>query len=231
MTTLPFTPWQNENEKSSYPFSDTADVLRYPNLLGVFVDANFIQFSGYIPVLQSIEISAAEVVLDILCDSGAYVFTHTKADFISGKKYIRLMVGSDRYIGKLVFGTGFLDLFDNFLGRKLILNFPFSSATVVNIPKKDGLYSLNGLYGTVALTTTNDLFINVDGDNVTWNAAGILDNVPLDGIPLKQINLTPPDEVGNITLSGSKYIKVNGNIDGKVRVFAVTDSVNTKPSI
>ena len=210
--------WQNEAALSNHPFELELEVK------DVIVDAKFVQFDNFIPVLNHIEVERNSLRLTITFDYGQNnSVLLLKSDFIQGDKYkcVRIYDPSGyRYMGTLTIGAGAYNLWDLYVGRKLTYNIPFASYIVRSIPSKDAVYLFDDSFGDIELGRTLDdttIFYNTAAlennstglNAIIFNAVGghaidVVENV--NGI--KKINLVPPDN-NNITLSSNEVIKIN----------------------
>ena len=212
--------WRNENSLSGYPLVIETP---YPALL---VDAKFVQFDNFIPILSTVLVDAAKITLSIIFDYGKHTSIElTAAAYASGEasRHVRIyQPDTGRYLGSLTFGTGAGDLWNSALGSLLTLNVLFSAETVLSIPKQDAVYTFDSNYGAVVLGRgENDttIFYNtarVAGFNsITFNAVGghsvntnTIKNVPSPGPQgLRKINLVSP-VANNINLVSNDVVKV-----------------------
>lgn len=201
--------WQNENALSSYPFDE--DIFS----TDFIVDAKFIQFDGFIPILNSVIVDADKIILSVTFDYGTNeIITYLKSDFLNSvlKKHLRIYTpDNSRYLGVLVFGEGLAVLWNTAVGRKYVVNRSFSVAAIINIPKNAGVYTLDGLYGAVNLSRTAEdktIFYNTSNTNntITFNAVANHEVVDTSSV-LKKINLVSPVD-NNINLASNDVIKI-----------------------
>lgn len=217
MATIFDLEWENQNGVSSYPFLIDAP------LNNIVVDASFIQFENFIPILNYVQVSAASLTFNIIYDTGISNFTLTQSDYNSGLNFIRLFA-STRYIGRLVFGPGVNTLWNNYVGQQINFNLPFVSTTVRGISNTCGVFSISGLYGGIEFTRTTldeNIFFNTASNNVTFNAVA---NNQFPTTPpaqaLKLLNLLAPVD-NNIFLSSSDVVQISGNSTGSIAVSLV----------
>lgn len=214
--------WQNESSLSNHPFDVELDIR------DVIVDARFVQFDNFIPVLNYIEVERDLVRFTITFDDGINNSGSVKkTDFSQDDKYkcVRIYSASNyRYLGTITVGTGLYELWDAYVGRKLTYNTRFARYVTRSIPSKDAVYLFDGSFGDVELgRTAGDTTIfyntvkleqNIAGLNaLVFNAVGghSIDTVGvING--LRKINLVPPAN-NNITLSSNEVIKMSVSND------------------
>lgn len=204
--------WQNENSLSGFPLLQETD---YPSFL---VDAKFVQFDSFVPILSTVFVNTDSLTLTIIFDYG----THTaidllKSNYLLGEAYQNLRIyqpGTNRYLGMLVFGNGPVDMWNTSTGSLMKFNIPFAPATVRSVPKQDAVYTFDDNFGSLVLgRTANDtaIFYNtakVPGLNsITFNAVGgnSINNNVAKG--LRKINLVSP-VANNINLVSNDVIKI-----------------------
>jgi hypothetical protein len=203
--------WQNENALSGYPFDSSI----FSN--DFIVDAKFIQFDGFIPTLNYVIVDADKILLSLTLDYGELSnLSYKKSDYISGQATRQLRIytpDGNRYLGVLVFGSGLEQLWLSSVGRKYTINSKFSSSTIISIPKKAGVYSLDNLKGSVQLSKTAEdrtIFYNASKspslNSLTFNAVY---NHEISGEyrVLRKINLVSPVD-NNINLSSNDIVKI-----------------------
>jgi len=135
-------PWQNENSLSSYPL-----VLPF-DYDGFIVDASFIQFDYFIPLLKNVFVSPSEIAITIIFDYVELTQQYQRSEFNDGKREVRF-IDNDRYLGCLTLGENTVFLWDNFVGQNISRQIPFLANTVRSIPSKDAVYTFDGIYGDV----------------------------------------------------------------------------------
>lgn len=221
--------WQNENELSSYPLSEDIE----PNSL--IVDARFVQFDNFIPILNSITIQSDSITLEILFDHGTNTSgVFYKASYTAGEAYRQLRIytpDKSRYLGVITFGQGAETLWSSYVGRKLQPVTQFLPSTVYSIPSQDAVYTFDGNYGDVQLSRTpqdSAIFYNTSLglNSIVLNAVGG-HAVPEGQLPvgLKQINYVKPLN-NNITLASNEILKINSFNTATLTI----DLVSGKPS-
>ena len=221
--------WQNENSLIGYPLASRQDINDF------IVDANFVQFDGFQPVLQTVLVSNTHITLTLLLDAGALSFNFDKSAFSSGvsQRYLRLY-NSARYLGCLTFGAGTLALWTDYIGRLLTYNAPFAISTVRSIPSHDAVYTLDSLYGEVVMNRTTDdktIFYNksLDLNSITFNAVAGHYKVG-DSLALLKINLVSPKD-NNITLASNDVIKIDSTTGTSLTVSVVGSSSGQSTTI
>lgn len=207
--------WTNEHSLSNYPLSKPMSPMDF------IVDASFVQFDGFIPVLKSITVQRTQLILALLTDAGEVKVTVAKpaSTFFPGTSVT--LESGNRYLGSLTFGQGLLTIFVNHLDAVLRPNIPFHPSVVKGISSKNGVYAIGGYSGDVEFTTgatpqTRALFYGVEGNMVTWNAGWL--GTHLDRTPLKSLNNVLPVN-NNVFIEDSDLIKVTpvgSNLDVSV---------------
>lgn len=195
--------WQNEHALTDYPLSS------YTGFNDFIVDAAFIQFDNFIPVLQKVVVTSSEITVYILFDCGVKTCSITKDYFDTCYKFY----DKDRYLGFVVFGRGIYSLFDTAVGKEFVWNIPFAASTVTIVNSKAGVFSLEGLTGDILVHTgetsiTRSIFFEISRElnEITWNAVALKAFPDEDIIALKTINNVPA--VNNeIFLKGSDIIR------------------------
>lgn len=203
--------WQNENALANYPFAELQEIQ------DLLVDARFVQFDGFIPILKQIRVDHDTITLSITFDYGekTNIVLH-KSTYMQGDAYRNVRMYSEdksRYLGVLVFGLGAGTLWNDYVGRKLTYSSSFLPETVRSIPSKDAVYKLDDNYGDLELgRTDNDstVFYNtsLELNAITLNAVGghgVQAGQVKEG--LRKINLVPPLH-NNINLASNDVIKI-----------------------
>jgi hypothetical protein len=199
--------WRNEGEFSTYPLTAGAWTTSSAYLRELFVDARFIQFDGRPPVLKKLQVDPAFLTVTIEFDRGVFSATKTALDFNGGNRALRFATPEGRYLGRLIFGSGFLALLGNFSGQQIEVDIPFSSAALFSVNSRAGIYTIENNHGAVAINTDDNLFFESSAPELTWNVVG----VPFETTPpgaLKTINGVLPEE-SRLFLSGSFALKIN----------------------
>lgn len=204
--------WQNENSLSGYPLIQETE---HPSFL---VDAKFVQFDNFIPILHTVFVDTHKIRLTIAFDYG----THTtidllKTSYLAGEAYQNLRVyqpTTNRYLGMLTFGDGPANMWATITGTVLQFNIPFLPETVRSVPKKDAVYTFDSNYGDVVLGRTvsdTTIFYNtaklIDLNSITFNAVGGHSSTGRTAKGLRKINLVGP-VANNINLVSNDVIKI-----------------------
>ena len=202
--------WQNENALSSYPFAFDQDIQDF------IVDAKFVQFDNFIPILNYVLVESNKIVFSLTFDNNtnnSIEFLKSVYDLGGDKKYVHMYNPSgDRYMGNLTLGPGTGVLWSSYVGRKIIYNQTFLPDTVRSIPLKDAVYLFDDSYGDVALGRTSvdeTIFYNISEqlNSVTFNAVAGHAVKPGVAEGLRQINLVKPVN-NNINLVSNDVIKI-----------------------
>jgi len=237
MSTLNVLSWQNENGLTSYPFSFDIEPR------DVIVDAKFIQFDNFVPVLESISVEPDKLIFTITLDYQQVEAVLYKELYTIGEPYRSLRLyntDKSRYLGVLTVGEGVETLWSNYAGRYMKYSASFLASTVRSIPSKDAVYLLDGSYGDVSLQRTSDdttIFYNIS-EKTTLNPAGrnsvTFNAVAGHAVPqnterpnaLKQINLVKPIK-NNINLSSNDVIKISPTYGTGLTVALVAGNVSS----
>jgi hypothetical protein len=194
--------WQNENSLSSYPFTDDIVV---PDFI---IDAKFVQFNNFIPILNYIQVDSNNIKINITYDYGTIEALYIKS---SNVKSLRLYTNdSYRHIGVLSLGPGAETLLTTHVGQKLTYGINFVPESVISIPSTAGVFTFDRNFGEVSLSrgaedTTIFYNINTELNSITLNAVAGHEAIgPAKG--LRQINLVKPKN-NNITLYSNDVIK------------------------
>ena len=191
----------DENALTPYPLSE--DI----GFNSVIVDANFIQFDGFIPVLQAIKVNVdnvssspqVDIVFTILFDSGVQNISVTTSNSRVS------IVSNGRYLGTLTFGQGLSLLSVKFANKLITLNTSFLASTVRSVNSQGGLYSLDSKFGDVSIHTDENMYFNISANDVTWNCVGFPNNT--GGNALKTLNGVSPVN-NSIYLSDSTLLRI-----------------------
>jgi len=204
--------WRNENALSGYPLTQETD---YQSFL---VDAKFVQFDNFIPVLNTAFVDNAKIRLTITFDYGIHTAIELiKSNYNLGEAYRSVRIyqpDTARYLGMLVFGDAPSNMWATISGSSIKFNTPFAPETVRSIPKKDAVYTFDGSYGDVQLARTEDdaaVFYNTSNtggfNSITFNAVGGHSKGSNIAQGLRKINLVGPI-VNNINLVSNDVIKI-----------------------
>lgn len=221
---------QNENALSDFPLVGNIETKDF------IVDANFVQFDNFVPVLNYATIDTTGITLNITFDFGVLttqpllkVVYNEDAVYRSLRLYTP---DNSRYLGTVVFGSGVLALWENSIGRKIICNVSFDPGTVRSIPSNDAVYSLDTSFGDVVLgrsASDKTIFYNTattGGRNaVTFNA--VSNHAPPEMPPavLRKINLVTPKN-NNINLTSNDIIKINSFNAASLTVSLVSGALS-----
>lgn len=193
--------WLNENGLSYYPMSKDLIVS------DLIIDANFVQFDGFIPILETIEVKPNKIILHIQIDTGLVLVeildSYTKG---TGVKIYQ----DTRYIGIVVVGTGYDTLKRLAINKVLTVNVPFLDIVVRSIPLAAGVFSIEGLTGALTFTKDDTIHFAKTGNTIEWSAVALA-TPPSSVVPLKSINLIAP-EANNINIYDSDLIKITPGI-------------------
>jgi hypothetical protein len=196
--------WNNETSLSPYPLVSS---FGYD---GFIIDANFIQFDGFVPVLKTITTGNNLFELVIQFDKTTKIITIDKSTLPNSPYTIVIKEGS-RYLGKLVLGANAVYLYDELANRTLNINLKFLAFLVKSIPSKAGVYKLQSNFGELQITSDENISYSVTGNNVEINAVSLGAISP--DLYLKTVNAVPPT-------NNSLYIKDSDTIK-------ITPSINT----
>ena len=220
--------WTNETGLTTYPLVGnliTTTKKVFPK--DFLVDANFVQYDGFIPSITSVTVTDATITIVLNCDEGATSVAYTKAEFEAATRSVRVYLDG-RYIGRLVFGDGTAFVFADFRDETMTKPVAFLPVVVRNIPLASGVFSVDGLSGVVAVQSSDDtMFFNVASQVVTLNAVYV---PPAVTSVLKTLNLRPPTD-NNIILSSTEIIKIGARGTDTVTVELIDPTIsNLLPS-
>lgn len=223
--TIGILEWTNEHSNSSYPLSKPFTPQDF------IVDAMFVQFDGFVPVLKTITIKQGKATIVVTTDAGdvSVIVSRPSISYFPG--FAVELRAAGRFLGQLVFGQGLVTLFSTHLEAVLKPNISFLPSVVRGISSRGGLYSLAGYSGDVNVYTgptpqSRSIFFNQSGNQVTWNA-GWAGN-QLQQQPLKTLNGVAPR--GNaLFIEDSELIKATPQGDG-VLVSVVVPLTNVAVS-
>ena len=203
--------WQNENSLSNYPFTEKQDIQDF------IVDASFIQFDNYTPILNSVVVADDRLRISMTFDYGTdETIVFMRSAYNQGEQYRQLRIytpDKDRYLGVLVFGEALADLWQKALGATLKFKGSFLPELSKSIPSNAAVYSFDGNYGDVTLgraSTDSAIFYNtsLSLNAITCNAVqnhAVPENSVKEG--LRKINLVPPLN-NNINLVSNDVVKI-----------------------
>lgn len=198
MASLNVLSWNNESNLSPYPLVNS---FGYDDLI---VDANFVQFDNFIPILQTV--SAANNLFEFIIkfDNLTKTIVVNKLDLL-GSPYTIIIKEGTRYLGKLILGANAVNLYDTLANRTLTINTKFLSFLVKSIPSKAGVYKLQSNFGELAITSDNYIWYNLNGNNVEFNAVafGQFSDDPY----LKSVNSVLPTN-NSVYIQDSDTVKI-----------------------
>lgn len=218
---------QNENALSNYPFHLAQEIKE------IIVDAKFVQFDAFIPILDNIVITSDRLELTVIFDYGKNTdIILLKDNYLMGEPYkaVRIYTSDkSRYLGMLTFGAGVLELWKSYVGRKLSYSSAFLPETTASIPSNDAVYTFDGNHGEVQLSRTaadTTVFYNtsLDLNSITLNAVGghtIPEDSKKEG--LRKINLVTPLH-NNINLASNDVIKIKSFNSSSLTIELVSGS-------
>jgi hypothetical protein len=192
--------WRTEKSLTSYPLAEGIGIENF------IIDAVFIQFDGFIPVLQTIVVTEESIHISILFDTGVKKKTIGSGGTVDGD-IIKFYDGS-RFLGKLLLGPGFTTMWDKFTDQTLTLNTQFISSLVKSIPSNSGIFSINNLSGGIHVTSDSVIFFDVDVNDITFNAAAL--DSALSSPALKTVNSVLPVN-NNLTIKDGEIIKISSD--------------------
>lgn len=196
--------WTNEHSTTSYPLAKPMSLMDF------IVDASFVQFDGFIPILKTVTVKRTQVIITLQTDAGEVKVTVAKPNTSTLPGSSVVVESAGRYLGQLTFGQGLVNIFVQYLDAVLKLNIPFVSSVVRGVSSKSGVFSLAGYSGDVDVVTgptpqERVLFFGQEDQQVTWNAGWL--GTYLDRVPLKSLNKVLP--IGNsVFIEDSDLIKI-----------------------
>lgn len=214
-------PWLNENAKGPYPLSGDIGVR------DLIVDASFIQYNNFIPVLKKLVVDSVGITFTIQFDKEIITFVKLAEGSDVGDS-IRLYGSEGRYLGVVVFGAGVASSVINKAGLVVSTGIPFEACTVLSISKNSGVHSIESLFGDLSVLSTTSVFFGIDTDIdtgdpiVDFNAVSTPDAPDALVIPLKTLNGVGP-VLNNINLLDSEVIKITPSSSGIT--FSLANSI------
>ena len=204
--------WTNEHSLNSYPLSKAVAPLDF------LVDAAFVQFDGFVPVLKQITVEQNRLTLVVTTDAGdiQVVVARPNSRIYASGYTVRLASSAGRHLGHLVFGLGLVSIFNTRLNDVVKLNIPFHASCVRGVNSRAGVYSIEKLTGAVEVSTgqtlaEQTLFFSTEANEVTWNAGYLPPAVT--STPLKTLNGVHP--VNNaVFIEDSELIKATPQAAG-----------------
>lgn len=174
--------WQNEHALTDYPLT------KFIGFNDVIVDASFVQFDGFVPVLKKLVVTGLSAIFSIKFDKETIDIT-VASDFVP-QAGVRISGSDGRYFGTIVFSFGVTTLIREHAGAILTFDVPFASNTVTSINSGSGVFSIDGKYGALSFNTgitglTQEISLSAASQFVyTGNA--------LPGAPLPPANFGTP---------------------------------------
>ena len=220
--------WFNENSAGYYPLSKSISVKE------LLIDASFIQFDGFIPVLKQIQIVDSTVIITIQFDLITLTSTVAAVDYYYG--YLIRWYSGTRYLGTTILGDGFTTLLNSFSVQTINVNTAFAANTVCSVPSSSGVYSLGGAFGDINFDHLGGLDQTVKyeigeadaelGNFVKFNAGSMgVQGVQVTPI-LKTINGIAPI-LNSLQVESSEILKVTPN-NGELTFSLATSVLNDK---
>ncbi len=226
--------WHNENGRSDYPLTANDAVIK-----NILVDACFVQFDNFIPVLNTILVSSTSLQITLTLDLLTLTVDYLKSSYTAGIRHINLYDNANnynkRYLGRLVFGAGANDLWNNSSNQLFTFNVPFVSTTVRSIPSTDAVYSLNGRFGDIVFSRTDSdtaIFYNAN-PTASWITFNAVENnqLPEGTAPvLKLLNLVAPIN-NNVFIGYNDIIQLASTGAGTLNISVVSPDFTPTPSI
>jgi hypothetical protein len=242
-------PWQNENSLTSYPLETPFELENF------IVDASFIQFDAFVPVLKEIDVRQTDLRLKFQTDAGEIGARYFLVDHRAGKQDLRIFAQNNRYLGCLALGAGADVLWTSYVGQKLELNIKFLAHTVRSIPLKDAVYTLDSLYGDVQFDSAIDtlekyaqfessstqliprgktVFYNIQNTPKVFSFNAVKNHsvakAALMPKALKKINLVRPVD-NNVYIASNDVLKFTPFNGQRLNIALAGDSVFTSSSI
>lgn len=215
MNTLNVLSWQNESTLSPYPLSKSIVIDNF------IIDANFVQFDAFIPVLKSITANNDTFFIEIEFDQLTKIVEVSKNDLV-GSPYTVVINEDGRYLGKLVLGPDANTLYEEIASRELKYNTKFLAFLVKSIPSACGVYKIGNFYGELNFSSVDYISYDVAGLKVTFSAVSLPNET--NEIFLKTLNGVHPAQNG-VYLQDSETIKIVGSGAGTIQISQVGTSV------
>jgi hypothetical protein len=207
--------WQNENSLSGFPLVSEISPT------SLLVDARFVQFDNFTPVLNYVFADSDKITFAITFDYGQHTtISYLKTEYQRGEafRYLRIyQPATNRYLGTLTLGEAALDLMTSLTGSKLVYDISFDPCTVRSIPKKDGVYTFDGNYGDVVLSRP------------ATDTAFFYNTTQLPGLNTITINAVGGHEIPTIEYEGATYPTLEG-LRKLNLVSPVANNVNIVPN-
>jgi hypothetical protein len=214
--------WLNETSLTPYP------LVKSFGYDGFFIDAHFIQFDNFVPLLNYIRFFNSNVEISITFDTFTKVLLLSSEDYDTLNFVLRI-TEAGRYIGLLKFGQG-LKKFVNEAGeqKKININTKFLSCLVRSIPSKAGVFTIDNNYGELSFLNDDYIYYEVDDKTVTFNAVYY---PPIeDELYLKTLNSVGPTN-NSVFIKNTDIIKVSSEPSTVILSLVGTNLKGlTKPS-
>lgn len=210
--------WSNENALNPYPLTKG---FGYDSFL---IDANFIQFDSFVPILQSVKVVDDIVTITIQFDLETLAIELNKS-FFSTAGVVHKIYSGGRYLGKLVFGADASRLVETEIANldTKIVNIPFLSHLVKSIPSTAGVYSIAGTYGAVKFESDDYVWYDVNSNDVTFNAVSGFDYG--NDSYLKTLNEVAP-VANSVYIKDSEVIKITSAGNSAIEISMVGTDVS-----
>ena len=157
------TQWQDIN--TDYPLKEAG------NFRGLFCDASFVMFDGFVPVLNTIELIGSNLQLTFTFDNGSNTFTIPISSVQPNTSF--KLKDTNRVYGSVVFGPLINSVLANTFGSIINTSILFEAITVRTINSSNGVYSINGLSNDVDIALDTNLWFT---DNKLY-AVSVPDNL------------------------------------------------------
>lgn len=210
--------WQNENSLTPYPFAQSF------GFEGFIIDANFVQFDGFVPILNNVQITPDVITLSIT------FYDETRAillnfDEFTGSGFSKIYRDEqNNYLGTLVFGNLAGNMFDDHVNQIINVNLPFLPSTVRSISSKSGVFSLQSQCGAVVLNSDGIMAYELTGNTIQIDALYVPSN---SNAPyLKTINGVVPID-NSIFLESGNIIKISTLSSGTILFSLVGENTDT----
>lgn len=216
-------PWLSETGNSDFPLSKPMPIKDF------IVDANFIQFDNYVPTLKTVKVYSDSMDIIVQFDKETITSNVLLAGFTNGQR-LKFTSSDNRYLGKLTLGSGATTLWGNYVNQTLAVNIPFVACTVQSIPSTAGLYSLAGVVGSVNLNLDDNMFIDVSGQDITFNAVSLNFPGAIAGNVLKTLNSVAPID-NTLFIESSSVIKFEYTGGNTITFNLIVPDITTSTSV
>jgi hypothetical protein len=227
--------WLNEASLTPYPLQHGFGCD------GFLLDANFVQFDNFVPILTSLSLNELNLSINLQIDVGAIALSIPVGELTGSVLMKTLYDSSGRYVGCLTFGYDILGPFDRQSVQTVDVNIPFLPHLVKSIPLKAGVYAIDGVYGPVIIHKDDNIFFDFIGLNneIVFNAIAV---PQATAIPyLKTLNSIEPmnnsvymqdTEILKITSPSTATIQfsiIGSNLDDVLKQLGNTIITNKTP--